>query len=125
MKSFAKRPHILPLSRAWKHALPGSGTERDRPFKRLSSSLTITARIMGASRFAGFCRLPLLLPGRRITQQFCREGTFYDNLAKQADPSRLSDRAKRDEELTPEIERVFEENLKVYGVRKIWHQTRR
>ncbi|WP_085980055.1 IS3 family transposase [Roseobacter sp. GAI101] len=51
--------------------------------------------------------------------------TFYDHLAKQADPSRLSDRAKRDEELTPEIERVFEENLKVYGVRKIWHQMRR
>jgi hypothetical protein len=48
--------------------------------------------------------------------------TFYDNLAKQADTSRLSDRAKRDEQLKPEIERVFEENLKVYGVRKVWHQ---
>jgi putative transposase len=34
-------------------------------------------------------------------------------LAKRADPSRLSDRAKRDEELKPEIERVFEENLSV------------
>jgi transposase InsO family protein len=51
--------------------------------------------------------------------------TFYDNLAKQADTSRLSDRAKRDEQLKPEIERVFEENLKVYGVRKIWHQMKR
>jgi len=51
--------------------------------------------------------------------------TFYDNMAKQADPSRLSDRAKRDEQLKPEIERVFEENLKVYGVRKIWHQMHR
>ncbi len=47
--------------------------------------------------------------------------TFYDHLAKRTDPSRLSDRAKRDEELKPEVERVFEENLKVYGVRKIWH----
>ena len=37
--------------------------------------------------------------------------TFYDTLAKQADTSRLSDRAKRDEQLKPEIERVFEENL--------------
>lgn len=45
--------------------------------------------------------------------------TFYDHLAKRADPSRLSDRAKRDEELKPEIERVFEENLSVYGVRKV------
>ena len=51
--------------------------------------------------------------------------TFYDNKAKLADPSRLSDRAKRDEELKPGIERVFEENLKVYGVRKVWHQMRR
>jgi transposase InsO family protein len=48
--------------------------------------------------------------------------TFYDNMAKRADPSRLSDRAKRDAELKPEIERVFEENPKVYGVRKVWHQ---
>ncbi|RJE78470.1 IS3 family transposase [Paracoccus sp. JM45] len=51
--------------------------------------------------------------------------TFYDHLAKRADPSRLSDRAKRDEELKPEIERVFEENLSAYGVRKVWHQMRR
>jgi transposase InsO family protein len=51
--------------------------------------------------------------------------TFYDHLAKRADPSLLSDRAKRDEELKPEIERVFEENLSVYGVRKVWHQMRR
>ncbi|WP_300020163.1 IS3 family transposase [uncultured Roseobacter sp.] len=51
--------------------------------------------------------------------------TLYDHLAKRADPSRLSDRAKRDEELKPEIERVFEENLGVYGVRKVWHQMRR
>ena len=51
--------------------------------------------------------------------------TFYDHLAKRADPSRLSDRAKRDEQLKPVIERVFEENLSVYGVRKVWHQIRR
>jgi transposase InsO family protein/transposase-like protein len=51
--------------------------------------------------------------------------TFYDHLAKRADPSRLSDRAKRDEDLKPEIERVFEENFSVYGVRKTWHQMHR
>ncbi len=80
---------------------------------------------MGSSQSAECCRLPHLLPGRRIAQQFCQEGTFHDHLAKRADPSRLSDRAKRDEELKPEIERVFEENLSVYGVRKVWHQMRR
>jgi putative transposase len=51
--------------------------------------------------------------------------TFYDHLAKRSDPSRLSARAQRDGELKPEIERVFEDNLSVYGVRKVWHQMRR
>ncbi len=51
--------------------------------------------------------------------------TFYDHLAKRADPSRLSDRAQRDAGLKPEIERVYEENLSVYGVRKVWRQMRR
>ncbi len=37
----------------------------------------------------------------------------------------LSDRAKRDMALRPEIERVWEQNYKVYGVRKVWHQMRR
>ncbi|SHJ89826.1 Transposase InsO and inactivated derivatives [Shimia gijangensis] len=50
---------------------------------------------------------------------------FYDHLAIRANPSHLSDRAKRDAEFKPEIEPVFEENLKVYGVRTIWHQMRR
>jgi len=45
--------------------------------------------------------------------------TFYEHPAKRADPSRLSDRPKRDKELKPEIKRVFEENLSVYGVRKV------
>jgi hypothetical protein len=51
--------------------------------------------------------------------------TYYDHLAKRADPARLSERARRDEALRPEIRRVFEENWSVYGVRKIWHQLRR
>ena len=48
--------------------------------------------------------------------------TYYDHLAKRADPSRLSDRARQDEALRPEILRVFEENWRVYGVRKVWRQ---
>jgi putative transposase len=51
--------------------------------------------------------------------------TFYDHLAKRADPSLLSDRAVRDAELKPEIEWAFEDNLSVYGVRKVWHEMRR
>lgn len=51
--------------------------------------------------------------------------TCYDHLAKRAEPSRRSDRARRDDALRPEIRRVFEENFRVYGVRKIWRQLRR
>ncbi|NDV53924.1 IS3 family transposase, partial [Salipiger sp. PrR003] len=48
--------------------------------------------------------------------------TYYDHLAKRADPARQSDRARRDATLRPEIERVWEENYQVYGVRKVWRQ---
>ncbi len=51
--------------------------------------------------------------------------TYYDHLAKRADPERLSDRAKSDASLRPEIQRVFDANFNVYGVRKIWRQLRR
>ena len=51
--------------------------------------------------------------------------TFYDNMAKRADPSRLSDRVTRDAELKPGVERVFEQILKAYGVRKVWRQMHR
>ncbi len=51
--------------------------------------------------------------------------TYYDRLAKRADPARLSDRAKRDAELRLEVERVFDANFRVYGVRKVWRQMRR
>lgn len=51
--------------------------------------------------------------------------TYYDHLAKRADPARRSERSRRDEALLPEIERVFDANYKVYGVRKVWRQMRR
>lgn len=39
-----------------------------------------------------------------------------------ADPAQPSDRVRRDEALRPEILRVFQENWRVCGVRKIWRQ---
>jgi putative transposase len=51
--------------------------------------------------------------------------TCYEHWAKRAYPTRLSDRAKRDEALRPEIQRVFDANWQVYGVRKVWRQLRR
>ncbi|BAQ69471.1 integrase catalytic subunit [Rhodovulum sulfidophilum] len=65
--------------------------------------------------------------GKHGVEPICRvlpiaPSTYYDHLAKRADPARLSDRARRDAVLRPEIERVFEENWRVYGVRKVWRQ---
>ena len=51
--------------------------------------------------------------------------TYYEHLARRADPSRLSDRARREAQLRPQIQRVFDANWQVYGVRKIWRQLRR
>ena len=51
--------------------------------------------------------------------------TYYDHKAKQRDPDRRSDRAKRDEHLKPEIQRVWDENFQVYGARKTWLQLNR
>ncbi|WP_420845876.1 hypothetical protein [Nitratireductor alexandrii] len=51
--------------------------------------------------------------------------TCYDHLAERVDPERLSDRARRDGEPWPEIERVFEAHFKTYGERQVWRQMRR
>jgi transposase InsO family protein len=48
--------------------------------------------------------------------------TYHAHAERRADPERLSRRAKRDEVLKSEILRVFEENFRVYGVRKLWRQ---
>jgi transposase InsO family protein len=51
--------------------------------------------------------------------------TYHVHAARRADPARLAARAKRDAALRPEIARVFEENFRVYGVRKVWRQLKR
>ncbi len=48
--------------------------------------------------------------------------TYYEQKAREADPSRLPKRAIRDGELREEIERVWKEHFGVYGARKVWHQ---
>ena len=51
--------------------------------------------------------------------------TYFDHRAKQMDPARLSARVRRDAALQPTINRVFKDNLKVYGARKVWLQMNR
>ncbi len=48
--------------------------------------------------------------------------TYYAHAARRADPELRPPRAKRDEALLPEIERVWNENFQAYGVRKVWRQ---
>ncbi len=51
--------------------------------------------------------------------------TDYTHAARRADPDKQPARARSDAALTIEIQRVFEANFCVYGVRKIWRQLAR
>ena len=51
--------------------------------------------------------------------------TYRAYAARRADPSLRSALAKSDEALSPELERVWNENFQVYGARKVWRQLRR
>jgi transposase InsO family protein len=60
-------------------------------------------------------------------EPICRQlpiapSVYYEQKAREADPSRLPKRAVRDEGLREEIERVWKENFGVYGARKVWRQ---
>ncbi len=51
--------------------------------------------------------------------------TYYSNKTQHRDPDRRSARAKRDDGLKLEIQRVWDDNFRVYGVRKVWRQLKR
>ena len=51
--------------------------------------------------------------------------TYYAHALRQAAPERRSLRAQRDELLGGHIQRIWEENFQVYGVRKVWRQLKR
>lgn len=51
--------------------------------------------------------------------------TYYLHASRRADPAKRPARAQRDEALVPEIERVWHENERVYGAKKVWKQLRR
>jgi transposase InsO family protein len=51
--------------------------------------------------------------------------TYYEHKARKADPSRVPARLQRDEQLAPSIRRVWEENFRAYGARKVWRQLNR
>ena len=51
--------------------------------------------------------------------------TYYSYKAREVDPALRSARAVSDEALRPEIERVWRENRRVYGAKKVWRQLNR
>lgn len=63
-------------------------------------------------------------------ESICRQlpiapSTYYEYKSRERNPARLPARQQRDAELEPEIERVWEENFRVYGARKVWRQLNR
>jgi putative transposase len=50
---------------------------------------------------------------------------YYEQQARQADPTRPPTRVQRDARLAPEIQRVWAENLQVYRAKKVWRQLNR
>jgi transposase InsO family protein len=63
-------------------------------------------------------------------EPMCRElpiapSVYYEHVAREQDPERRPARSKRDAELEGDIRRVWTENFKVYGIRKIWRQLKR
>ena len=51
--------------------------------------------------------------------------TYHERVAQRRDPLRLSARARRDLALRVEVQRVFDADYRVYGVRKVWRQLQR
>jgi transposase InsO family protein len=51
--------------------------------------------------------------------------TYYEQKARDADPSKRPPRVVRDVELCEQIERVWKENRAVYGAYKVWRQLNR
>ena len=51
--------------------------------------------------------------------------TYFRCHAQREDPTHRSARARRDDELRIQIQRVYDANFQVYGPRKIWRELRR
>jgi putative transposase len=68
--------------------------------------------------------------GKLGVEPICAEmpiapSTYYEHKAREANPERLPARYIRDAVLEVEIRRVWENNFRVYGARKVWRQLNR
>lgn len=76
--------------------------------------------------------MPLLdtLSGGHGVGPVCHElniapSTYYRHREYRQHPEKRSQRERRDDQLKPEIQRVYDENYSVYGIRKVWRQLQR
>ena len=51
--------------------------------------------------------------------------TYYERERQRREPERRPRRAKRDDVLRREVEKVWTDNRRVYGARKVWRSLRR
>jgi putative transposase len=51
--------------------------------------------------------------------------TYHAHIARRTDLAKAPPRVRRDAELRRHIRRIWDENFRVYGVRKVWRQLRR
>jgi transposase InsO family protein len=63
-------------------------------------------------------------------EPICRElaiapSSYHEHAARLADPDRRPARARRDDEMRAQIQRVHDASFGLYGTRKVWHQLRR
>src|SRR5580700_2604544 len=98
MTSCARRARIL----------PGRSSTADTSHDRLPRRSP--RGVWGRADLQGVADRPIDLPCA------CRQ-------ARRSGP--VVTRARRDDALKPEVQRVFEENFRVYGVRKVWRQLKR
>ena len=76
--------------------------------------------------------MPLLdtLSGNHGVGPVCHElniapSTYFRHREYRQHPEKRSQRDHRDDQLKPEIQRVYDENYSVYGIRKVWRQLQR
>ena len=63
------------------------------------------------------CGVEPICSALQVAPSVCRR-----HAARKRHPALLSQRAKRDALLLPEVQRVFDQNLQVYGADKVWRQ---
>lgn len=51
--------------------------------------------------------------------------TYYEHKARETTHKRLPSRVRRDRTLSEQMQRVWDENFRVYGAEKVWKQLKR